>query len=350
MVGAFVGLGFRDADRHDAEMAKAMEIARRLHADGRQVLIAAEAGDDRRRGEAGHVEESSGLTDEQWRNLATGLHDLADNLEPLGMSVVFHNHVGTYVETPGETARLLDETDPAKVGWCLDIGHLAYGGGNSLEMLGTYGDRVRHIHLKDVSGEVLAQAQAESWSFGQALKSFIFPALGEGIAQVPECVAAPPGARLRRLVRPGAGHDAGRSQGCGTRQPGVPGNAARQPRTGLMGEARAPGTSPGPGPHADLEALARRGRLLVIETVAHSGAGHVGGPLSAMDLLVALYFRVLRIRPGGARLARARPVHPVQGPLSIGAVRGHGPARLLPGRGAARPSTRPAPASRATRT
>ena len=48
---------------------------------------------------------------------------------------------------------------------------------------------------------------------------------------------------------------------------------------------------------ADLEALARRGRLLVLETVAASGAGHVGGPLSAMDLLIALYFRVLRIRP-----------------------------------------------------
>lgn len=35
----------------------------------------------------------------------------------------------------------------------------------------------------------------------------------------------------------------------------------------------------------------------MVETVAHSGAGHVGGPLSAMDLLVALFFRVLRIRP-----------------------------------------------------
>jgi transketolase len=55
---------------------------------------------------------------------------------------------------------------------------------------------------------------------------------------------------------------------------------------------------PGPsGDHADLEALARRGRLLVLESVARAGAGHVGGPLSAMDLLVALYFRVLRIRP-----------------------------------------------------
>jgi inosose dehydratase len=190
MVGAFVGLGFRDADRYDAEMARAMEIARRLNATGGRLLIAAEGGDDRRRGEAGHVVETNGLTDKQWRNLARGLHDVADNIAPLGMKVVFHNHVGTYVETPGETARLLDETDPAKVGWCLDIGHLAYGGGNSLEMLGSYGDRVEHIHLKDVDGEVLARAKAEGWSFGTALKTFIFPALGEGMAQVPEVVAA----------------------------------------------------------------------------------------------------------------------------------------------------------------
>jgi len=34
-----------------------------------------------------------------------------------------------------------------------------------------------------------------------------------------------------------------------------------------------------------------------MDSVAHSGAGHIGGPLSAMDLLVALFFRVLRIRP-----------------------------------------------------
>jgi inosose dehydratase len=190
MIGAFVGLGFRDTDRYEAEMAKAMEIARRLHATGGRYLIAAEAGDDRRRSEAGHVDPDAGLTDEQWRNLASGLHDLADNIAPLGMKVVFHNHVGTYVETPTETARLLDETDPARVGWCLDIGHLAYGGGDSLAMLGAYGDRVAHIHLKDVDGDVLARAKADGWSFGEALKAFIFPPLGEGIARVPEVVAA----------------------------------------------------------------------------------------------------------------------------------------------------------------
>jgi inosose dehydratase len=190
MVGAFVGLGFRDLDRHPVEMTRAMAIAGRLHATGGRLLIAAEAGDDRRRGEAGHVDETLGLTDEQWANLARGLHALADHLEPMGMKVVFHNHVGTYVETAAETARLLDETDPAKVGWCLDIGHLAYAGGNSLEMLGTYGDRVAHIHLKDVDGAVLARAKADGWSFGRALKAYIFPPLGEGIAQVPEMVQA----------------------------------------------------------------------------------------------------------------------------------------------------------------
>ena len=49
--------------------------------------------------------------------------------------------------------------------------------------------------------------------------------------------------------------------------------------------------------YKELEALARKGRWLAISTVASSGAGHVGGPFSAMDLLVALYFRVMNIRP-----------------------------------------------------
>jgi transketolase len=49
--------------------------------------------------------------------------------------------------------------------------------------------------------------------------------------------------------------------------------------------------------YGELEQLARRGRWLVVSTVARSGAGHVGGPLSAMELLIALYFRVMKLRP-----------------------------------------------------
>jgi transketolase len=46
-----------------------------------------------------------------------------------------------------------------------------------------------------------------------------------------------------------------------------------------------------------LEEMARRIRVEIIRTVNHAQVGHVGGPLSAADILAALYFRVLRIRP-----------------------------------------------------
>jgi transketolase len=46
-----------------------------------------------------------------------------------------------------------------------------------------------------------------------------------------------------------------------------------------------------------LEEMARRIRVEIIRTVNHAQVGHVGGPLSAADILAALYFRLLRIRP-----------------------------------------------------
>jgi transketolase len=48
---------------------------------------------------------------------------------------------------------------------------------------------------------------------------------------------------------------------------------------------------------ARLQEVARQIRLEVIKAVYHARAGHLGGPLSAADMLAALYFHVLRIRP-----------------------------------------------------
>ena len=47
----------------------------------------------------------------------------------------------------------------------------------------------------------------------------------------------------------------------------------------------------------NLEATARQARREIVKAVAHAKAGHLGGPLSATDILTALYFRVLNIRP-----------------------------------------------------
>src|SRR4051794_41058580 len=84
----------------------------------------------------------------------------------------------------------------------------------------------------------------------------------------------------------------------------------------------------------DLEQIARQARWHVIETVANSKAGHIGGPLSQMDLLVALYFDQLRIDPDQPLAAdRDRFVlskgHSAIGLYTVLALRGYFPVDEL---------------------
>jgi inosose dehydratase len=190
MLGRFVGLELRNPEKRESEIERGLEISRFLKAIGGEHLIAADSGDARRWREAGHVNPEGGLSEAQWRSLGEGLNDLGRQVKADGMRLVFRNHVGTYVETAAESSRLLDETDRDLVGWCLDWGHLAYGGGDTLRMLSGYGDRVSYVHIKDVDGDVLNARAPSSGDLIKALKNFIFAPLGQGIAQVPEVIRA----------------------------------------------------------------------------------------------------------------------------------------------------------------
>ena len=66
-----------------------------------------------------------------------------------------------------------------------------------------------------------------------------------------------------------------------------------------MSESSVAGTDA--GEVARLAEVARQIRVEVIKAVYHARAGHLGGPLSAADLLAVLYFHVLRIRPDEPR-------------------------------------------------
>ena len=86
--------------------------------------------------------------------------------------------------------------------------------------------------------------------------------------------------------------------------------------------------------HSELTALARRARWLAISTVARSGAGHVGGPFSAMDILIALYFRALGVDPANPHWAGRDRFILSKGHSSIGlyvvmALRGFFPVEEL---------------------
>jgi transketolase len=48
---------------------------------------------------------------------------------------------------------------------------------------------------------------------------------------------------------------------------------------------------------AELEELARQARVAIVKAIYHAKGGHLGGPFSATDMLTALYWRIMNIRP-----------------------------------------------------
>lgn len=79
---------------------------------------------------------------------------------------------------------------------------------------------------------------------------------------------------------------------------------------------------------------AKIARRHVIETVHYAGAGHIGGPMSAIDLLTYLYFNEMKIDPENARgEERDRFVlskgHSAIGLYSVLALRGYLPVEEL---------------------
>lgn len=85
---------------------------------------------------------------------------------------------------------------------------------------------------------------------------------------------------------------------------------------------------------AQLAEIAARVRARVLVAVHHAGGGHVGGPLSCADMLVAFYFHVLRIDPANPTWeARDRFIlskgHSTIGLYAVMAERGYFPVEEL---------------------
>ena len=175
----------------------AMDVARdclaRLHDAGGDVLCVAVDGSADRDAVAGRAEASGTprFDDAAWRALADVLHRIADEAGELGHPTVFHPHAATYVETVDEIDRLLGSTDPARIGVCLDTGHHLVAGGDPVEALRSLGDRVRHIHVKDVDGDLLAGLRAGTYQgLEDAVTHGLFTELGAGILDLDAVLGA----------------------------------------------------------------------------------------------------------------------------------------------------------------
>lgn len=153
--GAYRWVNFAYEDRLHEEIEAAKRHVEFCALAGADVANLAEAAHSvwDARGPAAHVTPLSGA---QWRRVAAALEEVGQFAQQLGVSVAVHPHGGTAIETPAEILTLLELTDPALVGLCLDTGHVVYGGGDPVELARQVGERVVYVHLKDVRQGVLA--------------------------------------------------------------------------------------------------------------------------------------------------------------------------------------------------
>ncbi len=119
------------------------------------------------------------LSAEEWKPYGAKITTFAEKLKDFGVSMAFHHHMGTIVETDAEIGLLMQHTGEA-VGLLYDTGHCAFSGGDPESLLRRHVKRVVHVHCKDVRPDMLRKARAQDMSFMGAVMEGIFTVPGDG--------------------------------------------------------------------------------------------------------------------------------------------------------------------------
>ncbi|NLL56196.1 MAG: myo-inosose-2 dehydratase [Clostridiales bacterium] len=120
------------------------------------------------------------LNDEQWKALCQGLCKLGKIAKEYGITLTYHHHMGTVVQTVEEIDKLMEGTDSELIFLLYDSGHLAYCQEDYIGVLKKYANRIKHVHLKDIRDSVVEKVRAERLSFLQGVRLGTFTVPGDG--------------------------------------------------------------------------------------------------------------------------------------------------------------------------
>ena len=90
-----------------------------------------------------------GLND--FKRMAETMNHAGQIAHDAGIDASMHPHWGTAAETRLEIELLLSLLDPALVGFAPDTGQIAKGGADPVPLIARWADRIRYVHLKDLS-------------------------------------------------------------------------------------------------------------------------------------------------------------------------------------------------------
>jgi inosose dehydratase len=190
MIGSWVTVRLYDEAAAQARIPHVLKVARLLKATGGQGAVI-NIGDDHstvetRHYHTGRIQPEHGLSDEAWPSYIRGLEGVAKAVkDATGLRCGLHHHGSTYVETVAEIEHFLAISNPELVDLCFDTGHYALGGGNPVEGLERYAERISLVHFKDFDPGVVEQAKQHHWNYQDMVGAGVFPRLGEGIVDFP---------------------------------------------------------------------------------------------------------------------------------------------------------------------
>jgi inosose dehydratase len=121
------------------------------------------------------------ITEADYKKLGHLLTELGKQTADLGISLGYHNHMGSLGEHPEEVDQILAATDPRYAKLELDIAHYFQGGGDPAKAIEKYSDRLLFLHIKDVE-KLPAGTDSK--------KTYRFVELGRGQVDLPTVFGA----------------------------------------------------------------------------------------------------------------------------------------------------------------
>jgi inosose dehydratase len=186
LVGAFVPLHLADDAAFGADVDELERTLEVLASYAGAVALLADAGAPERFAAAGQPPElrRTALAGSAFDAAARRLAAAAERCRVAGVPAALHPEVGSYIEAPDEIAAFLEAIDPGVLALCLDTGHMLIGGGDPVALAREWAGRIAHVHLKDVSRELLERVRAGELDVERAWEDGLFCGFGDGIVDL----------------------------------------------------------------------------------------------------------------------------------------------------------------------
>ena len=175
LISGFASLALH-GESWDEARATAHEIVRAVAGAGGELFVIELVGDD--------VRCCRGLHEDAWVRLRERYGAVARIADDAGLRLALHPHTGSLVESEEDIARLAEHVED--VDWCLDTGHILLGGWSPAAFVREYGDRIVHVHLKDVDAQLAERLRAGELTLLEASQAGLIVPLGQGDCAIDE--------------------------------------------------------------------------------------------------------------------------------------------------------------------